>query len=207
MLKGKRQFIVLLVAALLVVAAIVYAAVYSAQRGRADPWTGSREYVFEAEDAALENCDVVEVEEKYAAHGGETVGYLKDGSAIVWEIDAAEAEEDALLVVRVSCPLGWVGTFNLPQAFLFDGLYTLTVNGAETETGARPLGSVDVSDHYNYYYWAEVAVEIELSAGKNVVSLSLTNRQNNVYASAGTVDCITVKCETELSAVAAEAQR
>ena len=55
MLKGKRQFIVLLVAALLVVAAIVYAAVYSAQRGRADPWTGSREYVFEAEDAALEN--------------------------------------------------------------------------------------------------------------------------------------------------------
>ena len=76
MLKGKRQFIVLLVAALLVVAAIVYAAVYSARRGRADPWTGSREYVFEAEDAALENCDVVDPEEKY---GGTLTMAAKDG--------------------------------------------------------------------------------------------------------------------------------
>lgn len=199
--RTKRQIILLIVSTLLLAAAIVCAAVYSGQRKVPEPWTGSREFVFEAEDAELSDCEVVEVDKKYDAHGGETVGYLEDGATIVWEIDCAEEQENAMLIIRVSCPLSWIGSFNLPQAFIFDGLYTLHINDDEIETNAKPIGSVDVSDHNNYYYWTEVVVEIKLKEGRNVIMLNMTNRQNNLYASSGTVDCITVICETELEAV------
>lgn len=197
----KRQMIMLIVSALLLAAALVCAAVYSGNRRFAEPWTGSREYVFEAEAAELSECKIVSVEAPYSAHGGETVGYLEKGATIVWEINSDAEEEGAVLIIKVSCPLSWIGSFNLPQAYIFDGLYTLNVNDAEIETNARPKGSVNVSDHNNYYFWADVTVDINLKKGTNVIMLNLTNRQNNIYASAGTVDCITILCESQLEAV------
>lgn len=199
MKKTKKTITVMIAATVLLVAALINVLVYSVQTGNAEQWFGKKtEYVFEAESAVLRGCRDIPVDEKYKAGQNAVVGYIEENSSLKWYIDSSANESGANLTLRVSCPLGWIGVFNLPQSFRFDGLYTLNVNGEDIATNAHLLGSADVSDNGNYYYWANVCVDMDLKEGRNEILLTATNSQKAVYSSFGNVDKIAIKSSAEL---------
>lgn len=195
----KNQIILLSIASAALLAASINTVVYTVRAGKLDQWRGVKtDYVFEAESAELSRCIDIPIDPKYNAGQNAVVGYIQHGGSLTFHLESKEKEEDVNLSLRVSSPLGWVGVFNLPQSFDFDGLYTLSLNGEEIPVNSRFLGSNDVSDHGNYYYWVNANVSVNLLQGMNILKLEATNRSETVYASFGNVDSISLLAKSEI---------
>ncbi len=159
---------------------------------------GRYENLFEAEVGNLipsdgSNMKVENVVDDRLSGTG-VVGSLSKGDRIVWGVEAAEADDDAVLEMSLMGPSGWLGMWDsIP--YNFSDWYTIKVNGNIVDTSdVNVEGTLLRGGSADYYAVKDVTIgHIELMEGLNVITFVVSNRYDQTTISddnySGTLSC------------------
>lgn len=160
------------------------------------------DFIFEAEDAALENCSIEKIEGKDASNDA-LVGFIKKGSRLSFGIQAKSKERSLSVQARVSFPLQYKDDGSYPTAFLFSDLYLVTLNDEEVKIGNDSFTPEEKEIRKdNYYAFVTLSFDFDLKEGSNILSFSCISSSNEAtsrYASIGNFDCLTFQSRQNLS--------
>lgn len=177
---------------------------------------GRVENVFEAEDGTLipgENGTIkIEQVTDDRVSGIGVVGSLSVGDRIIWGINSSEADDNALLKIRLMGPSGWLGYWDsIP--YNFADWFTIKINGKTLNTeNINVPGTENQAGVADYYAMVDVELgQISLNKGLNTITFVCSNRfgqteihegiYNGTLNCFGNVDKISVKSSKELTFV------
>lgn len=181
-----------------------------------------KEYVFEAEqtdiadidgagysnsrggDALIFESDDGQGPDMKASGGYYIAGLYTTGAELVFTINAQEAVDDAVLVLRLAAEFRNITMSSDPTA---EDYYTISVNGNAIQYSNISLTGTDIPDpmdggRYPFEDYT-ITTSLSLQKGENVIRLVTSNA--NAYhvgtqkANAPMVDCIKIYTDTELT--------
>ena len=169
---------------------------------------GRVENIFEAEDGNIiqaQNGGIKsEVTDDDRVSGIGVVGNLKKGDRIVWGVESDEADDNALLKIRLMGPSGWLGMWDsIP--YNFSDWYTIKVNGKILNTeDINVEGTYNKGGTADYYNVGDIELgKISLKKGLNTITFVCSNRfdqstisddkYNGTLSCWGNVDSLSIK--------------
>lgn len=177
---------------------------------------GRVENIFEAEDGNIIQAPnggmKSEVTDDDRVSGTGVVGNLKKGDRVVWGVNSDEADDNALLKIRLMGPSGWLGMWDsIP--YNFSDWYTIKVNGKILDTeNVNVEGTYNKGGSADYYNVSDVELgKISLKKGLNTITFVCSNRfdqttisddkYNGTLSCWGNVDSISVRSSKNLTYV------
>lgn len=178
---------------------------------------GRSENLFEAEDANIIQANSgtgahVETTSDERVTGAGVVAGLSKGDRVVWGIQAAEAEDNALLKLRLMGPSGWLGMWDsIP--YVFGDWFSVKVNGKLINTDDINVEGTNLKGgSADYYNMTDVTIgDVALKAGLNTITFVVSNRYdqttisddtyNGTLSCWGNLDSMKLFAKTELTAV------
>lgn len=177
---------------------------------------GRVENIFEAEDGNIiqaQNGGIKsEVTDDDRVSGIGVVGNLKKGDRIVWGVESDEADDNALLKIRLMGPSGWLGMWDsIP--YNFSDWYTIKVNGKILNTeDINVEGTYNKGGTADYYNVGDIELgKISLKKGLNTITFVCSNRfdqstisddkYNGTLSCWGNVDSLSIKSSKNLTYV------
>lgn len=178
--------------------------------------SGRYENLFEAEEATLSHAEGSTMHTEYVTDdrlsGTGVVGTFSKGDRLIWGVQASEADDNALLRIRMMGPSGWLGMWDsIP--YNFSDWYAIKVNGKLIDTeGIHVEGTENKGSVADYYAVKDIELGgISLQEGLNVITFVVTNRfdvtsisddkYNGTITCFGNVDSITVLSSKNLAFV------
>lgn len=178
---------------------------------------GRSENLFEAEDANIIQANSgtgahVETTSDERVTGAGVVAGLSKDDRVVLGIQAAEAEDNALLKLRLMGPSGWLGMWDsIP--YVFGDWFSVKVNGKLINTDDINVEGTNLKGgSADYYNMTDVTIgDVALKAGLNTITFVVSNRYdqttinddtyNGTLSCWGNLDSMKLFAKTELTAV------